>query len=69
MAIGNVDPSRLLMAPAWGAVIPALPTIALAFVFQMIVPVVVIRLGNDPEKVGRINTQLITFQIIQSEWQ
>jgi amino acid permease len=54
VASGNVDPSRLMTPPIWGAIIPALPTIALAFVFQMIVPVVVIRLGNDPEKVQTV---------------
>ena len=51
VAVGDVDASRLSETPSWGAILPALPIIALAFVFQNVVPVIVQRLKSDPGKV------------------
>ncbi|KAG1665882.1 hypothetical protein FOA52_005371 [Chlamydomonas sp. UWO 241] len=50
VAGSDIDPARLGTAH-WGAVVPALPIIALSFVYQNVVPVVVQRLGRDPAKV------------------
>ena len=52
VALGSFEPARLLAAPHWDAVLPAVPTIALAFVYQMVIPVIVLRLGCDPGKVS-----------------
>ncbi|GAX73306.1 hypothetical protein CEUSTIGMA_g760.t1 [Chlamydomonas eustigma] len=51
LTVTSVQPQLLLTAPQWNAVLPAVPTIALAFVYQNIVPVVVNRVNGDATKV------------------
>lgn len=52
LAAPTVDVESLLAAPThWGALPRALPTIALAFVFQNVVPVVASSLEGDPRKI------------------
>ncbi|GAX73302.1 hypothetical protein CEUSTIGMA_g756.t1 [Chlamydomonas eustigma] len=51
VAASSVDPSLLLTPPHWDQTLSALPIIALAFVYQNVVPVVVKRLRNNRKKV------------------
>ena len=53
-AAGDVDPERLLAAPAlaqWAALPDALPVIALSFVYQNVVPVITTSLEGDIVKI------------------